>query len=119
VPGAFTVAVAAALVVWASAAGSGGRPAAFVSAAGALAGLVVVTSARGARGAIGVRSGTGLVLIVVTAATSIVVARTGGIADDVASAIATAAAVIVVGGAAMGIVGRWRGTPWASAGDVE
>lgn len=121
VPGAFTVAVAAALVVWAAAAGSGGRPAAFVSAAGALAGLAVVTLVRGTRGPIGVWSAPGVALIVITGGISLMVARTGGIADDVAPAIVMAAAVIAVGAAAMWVVaGRRRSdTLRGSAGDVE
>lgn len=106
VPGAFTVAVAAALVVWAAAAGSGGRPAAFVSAPGAIAGLAVLSLVWGARGPVAWRSGTGAALAAIHAATAVVVARTGGVADDAAPAVAMAAAVIAVGGAAMWIAVR-------------
>jgi hypothetical protein len=109
VPGAFTVAVAAALVVWAAAAGSGGRPAAFVSAPGALAGLAVLTLAWGSRGAIAWRTGTGVVLAAIHAATAVAVARTGGVADDVAPAIVMAAVAVAVGGAAMWIAARRDG----------
>jgi hypothetical protein len=106
VPGAFTVAVAAALVVWAAAAGSGGRPAAFVSAPGALAGLAVLTLAWGSRGPIAWRSGSGIVLAAIHAATAVAVARTGGVSDDVAPAVVMAAAVIAVGSAAMWFAAR-------------
>jgi hypothetical protein len=106
VPGAFTVAVAAALVVWAAAAGSGGRPAAFVSAPGSIAGLAVLCLVWGPRGPIAWRSGTGVVLAAIHAATAVVVARTGGVADDVAPAVAMAAAVIAVGSAAMWFAAR-------------
>jgi hypothetical protein len=109
VPGAFTVAVAAALVVWAAAAGSGGRPAAFVSAPGALAGLAVLTMAWGSRGAVAWRSGIGAVVLAIHAAIAVAVARTGGIADDVAPAVVMAAAAIAVGGAAMWMVVRRDG----------
>lgn len=109
VPGAFTVAVAAALMVWAAAAGSGGRPAAFVSAPGALAGLAVLTLAWGSRRAIAWRTGTGVVLAAIHAATAVAVARTGGVADDVAPAVVMAAVAGAVGGAAMWIAARRDG----------
>ncbi len=102
----FTVAVAAALVVWAAAAGSGGRPAAFVSAAGAIAGIAVLTLAWGSRPSPPLRSREAAVLIAIAAAMAIVVARTGGIADDVGPAIAMAGAVIAVGSAALWLVAR-------------
>ncbi|MFN3218075.1 MAG: hypothetical protein ACE367_16385 [Acidimicrobiales bacterium] len=108
-PGVFTVAVAAALVVWAAAAGSGGRPAAFVSAPGAIAGLAVLAVAWGARTPITWRSGNGVVLAAIHAATAVVVARTGGVADDVAPAAVMAAAAIAAGGAAMWTAARRDG----------
>ena len=105
-PGAFTVGVAAALVVWAAAAGSGGRPAAFVSAPGALAGMAVLTLAWGSRGPVAWRSGTGVVLAAIHATTAVVVARTGGGADDVTPAAVMAAVAIAAGAAAMWIAAR-------------
>jgi len=95
-----TVAVAAALVTWAAAAGAGGRPAAFVSVGGALAVLVVVSLTPAAAG---VRwwSPAGVVLVGVHAAVAVGVARTGGVAEDVAPAVVMAAVGCVVGGAAL------------------